>query len=110
MRRMSAVLVVISMTSCTVPRDANNVFQRFACERNGGIVKQAAFTGRHICVAPFKDGGKKCLDSSDCEGECLTYASLPEGTPVQGMCEFSIQPGGCFQPVTNGVAGDEMCE
>ena len=62
MRRIFAVLVAISVVSCAAPRGANNVFQRFACEQHGGIVKNSLYTGGHICVVPYKDGGKKCLD------------------------------------------------
>jgi hypothetical protein len=110
MRSMIAVLVSLSLSACAVPREVNNVFQRFACERHGGTVTERSMIAGPMCSVPFEDGGKECLDGSECDGDCLTYASVPPGTEVKGMCEFRVESGVCIQPVVNGVASEALCE
>lgn len=70
------------------------------------IKKTGEKTGRYVCVHTFSDGGKTCVSSNECEGDCM----VTEQTKIEsdgfygkkisgfGKCQVSNQPiVGCSQ-------------
>lgn len=44
---------------------------QIACEKRGDIWAKAGSSAAHACVKRTKDGGKRCTDSTQCQGQCL---------------------------------------
>jgi hypothetical protein len=71
-----------------------------------------------MCLAPFRDAGKACTDSSQCEGKCLVdmvivcergkECSNPEfpkpGQPFVGICQRDDRFCGSFIEIVKGQA------
>ena len=58
------------------------------------------------CVAPTRDGGKACTDSSQCEGRCLDVGNAPrQDGVVVGACQVDDNPCGTFPLIENGKHG-----
>ncbi len=52
--------------------------------------------GMPACVRPYQDGGKRCTDGSECEGDCIQEEPwVSAGTKTTGVCEVTDEPCGC---------------
>ena len=81
-----------------------------ACKGQGGLVGGIGIFGDAACIKYFSDGGRKCVDSSDCQGNCMVYGAFKPGDIVEGQCASqSPEPGGCFAEVANGKALPGIC-
>jgi hypothetical protein len=71
--------------------------------------------GSRACVVPTSNGGKRCKDSSECDGRCIVDdwdGDRPPsvGTKVSGTCEASNLTFGCFAEVRRGrIASRFLC-
>ena len=54
------------------------------CEYVGGQFIEG--NGIFICSLPTSDGGKECLDSDECEADCLASEGAKDGDEVAGSC------------------------
>ena len=81
-----------------------------ACKAKGGLIDGIGLFGEPACVVRFSDGGKRCIDSSQCEGDCMVYGEIPAGGGNQGKCASQTpEPGGCFARLVNGRAEKGIC-
>jgi hypothetical protein len=87
------------------------------CSSQGGDWRRVCVAQEYACVLPYRDAGKTCGDSSECEGECLIDSLVicekpgrcsepPEvpspGTETLGTCQRDNNPCGSFAVVRNG--------
>jgi hypothetical protein len=96
-----------------------------SCEARGGTWYPHYGETIDVCVMPFKDGGKKCTSSDECEGNCVTNVVSQLGK--QGTCQKTTDSSGCENAVESqyfdcrlddvmvrcagpGVKPDPMCE
>jgi len=68
-----------------------------SCEASGGTWYAEYGETVDVCVMPFKDGGKKCTSSDECEGSCVTNVVSQLGK--QGTCQKTTDSSGCENPV-----------
>lgn len=61
------------------------------------------------CDIKTGDGGKTCIDSSQCQGECLANKSKNTGSKTPGKCSDYIATFGCYRKVEKGIVGVELC-
>ena len=81
-----------------------------ACRRAGGEMKSGMGVGNIFCVKPAKDAGKRCTDSSQCEGRCDYKPLVPGGTSeVIGQCQVTIPSSNCYQEMRAGRVGPKIC-
>jgi hypothetical protein len=82
-----------------------------ACLGQGGAWAPICRLQRPACVLTFKDAGKACTDSDQCQGNC--YADLSKGPqagqPATGVCATNSNPCGCNARVEDGVATPTLC-
>lgn len=81
-----------------------------ACEKSGGKVEGLGMFGMPACVTYFKDGGKPCKSSTDCEGNCFSPEVKETGSLVTGICERSTRDRfGCNSAIENGRVTYSIC-
>jgi hypothetical protein len=81
-----------------------------ACQSTGGLIAGIGMFGEPACVRYFSDGGKKCSDSSDCQGNCMVYGDFKTGDQVDGQCATQTpEQGGCFAKVSSGKVQPGIC-
>lgn len=68
-----------------------------SCEARGGTWYAHYGETIDVCVMPFKDGGKKCTSSDQCEGSCVTNVVSQLGK--QGTCQRTTDSSGCQNAV-----------
>ena len=86
--------------------------ERATCEAAGGTVERVGRAGWEQCVQHYPDAGKACSGSDDCMGECRVRGDgtdIAPGTPVEGVCQATDTPFGCYAWVERGVAGPRVC-
>jgi hypothetical protein len=89
------------------------------CKRTEGEWRRVCIAQRFTCVKAYSDAGKRCRDSSECEGECIVdftvrceapgqcSEELPvpaPGSEVTGTCQRNDDPCGSFVIVRGGKA------
>ena len=79
-----------------------------ACAALGGGVEQVLFFTT-ACVYPSVDAGKRCTDSSQCEGTCQAKESAKRGSRVVGRCSERVNTWGCENMVIDGIASGLIC-
>lgn len=80
------------------------------CLAGGGTMKQVGKLQNWKCITPYKDAGKVCSDSSQCEGACQTNVTTQPGTgQVNGTCQADNNHFGCSATVVNGKLGRALC-
>ena len=100
--RLTVLALLLVLSACAVPADpppgpppaatAEN------CAAAGGEWRPVCRTQRPMCVRAYKDAGKVCTDSNQCDGRCVG-----EGEDVKsGVCEADNDPCGC---ATEMIAG-----
>lgn len=127
MRFLAPFLVLSLMTACAVPATDGtgdiNAHQRIvfegaapteaevrACHAAGGDIRPAGMRGWQHCIQSFPDAGNSCADASDCMGRCLNSGEfVGAGAAVTGQCAADDDPFGCYQEISNGVAGAGIC-
>lgn len=68
--------------------------EQMACERKGGTWSSAGGSGIKACVRRTRDGGKQCLNGTQCEGDCLARSqSCSPIAPLFG-CNEILQDNG----------------
>jgi hypothetical protein len=73
------------------------------CAQYGGTIESVCMNGIEMCIVKFKDAGKSCSDSSECDGACLSVRNdVQLGDAVLGACSQSSDPCGLFLPLKNG--------
>ena len=80
-----------------------------ACATQGGNWQPICMMQKPACVLTYKDAGKACTDSSQCQGSCIVDGTAPADQPVTGVCKATSDPCGCMQFVENGKAGYPLC-
>lgn len=80
------------------------------CRQEGGNW-DIGLGDQFYCFKTAIDGGKPCMDSSDCQFACLyTGPPLPVGEQVAGKCQSSNRSSGeCYSRVTRGKLDGYMC-
>lgn len=68
-----------------------------SCEARGGTWYAHYGETIDVCVMPFKDGGKKCTSSDECQGNCVTNVVSQLGK--QGTCQRTTDSSGCQNAV-----------
>ena len=111
---VAALTLVVGCASTVAPE-----MGEAQCERSEGEWKPVCIAQELACVKSFKDAGKRCRDSSECEGECLVdltvtcdafgecseEAEVPApGSEVSGACQRNNDPCGSFVVVRGGKA------
>lgn len=82
-----------------------------ACTANGGEVKPICRMQKPACIFTYKDAGKACTDSDQCEGRCVAAdGAMPEGgATVAGVCETDNDVCGCSAEIVGGKAVAGRC-
>ncbi len=76
-----------------------------ACIAAGGSWKRVCRAQKLTCVRRYRDAGKACSDSSQCDGRCVGDRDAPETTgQIAGVCEADSDPCGCTTEIIGGVA------
>lgn len=65
--------------------------------------------GIYTCAPRTKDGGKRCVNRSDCEYLCITKKPFPLGSTVVGECAAVVTEFGCFNYVDGGRMVSRVC-
>jgi hypothetical protein len=86
---------------------------RAACHARGGSIRKVGINMDPACVVRFRDAGKACSDSSDCEGMCIApYRNdLDEGSPSTGRCQADDYMDGswCWTEIVGGRTRGGWC-
>lgn len=81
---------------------------RAMCVAQGGFVERAGMLGAERCTMTYSDGGNICIDSSNCEGKCVTGVGGDKGA-VSGQCQKTDNPFGCYSEVLGGKVQPGLC-
>lgn len=84
------------------------------CQSAGGRIEYVGMFGMPSCIMPFKDAGKICQDSSECEGGCFVHLSnddpMPQpGEARHGKCAANNSSYGCWWQVKEGIVQQGIC-
>lgn len=89
--------------------------ERASCLAQGGEVLIAGLSYNEMCALPYRDGGRRCTSSSQCEGDCV-YAHRNDdldyprrGARVRGECQSLNYPFGCSEKVERGRLQETVC-
>ena len=80
-------------------------WERLTCPFRGGTWER--WPG--FCVITYKDGGKICRDSDECEGRCRGSFKLNKGELAIGECDRTSDTRGCQNVIEDGRAGYSYC-
>ncbi|MGY2374467.1 hypothetical protein ACW9IB_08160 [Pseudomonas sp. SDO524_S393] len=108
---LASLLLVSACTSTphTTTPPAKNA-SASECLAGGGTMRQVGKLQSWQCITPYKDAGKACTDSSQCEGECQTSVTTQSGKgPVTGACQADNGHFGCSATVEKGQLGRAIC-
>lgn len=97
--RISVVLLLIG--GCSADVDIASIRDASSCAKASGEWQRDCRKQSYSCVTLYKDAGKSCTDSSQCEGGCAielvmkcdsagncVEPEVPEpGAPVTGVCK-----------------------
>lgn len=64
------------------------------CEKVKGEWRKVGIRPVEECMVPTTDSGKKCLNSQQCEGYCMTDLTPSEVLKTKGL-KLSLKPGKC---------------
>jgi hypothetical protein len=80
-----------------------------ACRARGGTMKPVCMMGTVTCVVRYRDGGKRCTDASECEGNCVYEGEDPPPPDPNGNCQRTSDPCGCWSLMMNGRVQPALC-
>lgn len=87
--------------------------EKAVCRAEGGKPATLGPAHAEYCERRYADGGRKCTDSSQCEGKCLSktmYGDLSEDDPpVVGICQRVYPHRGCIIEVVDGRTPNVVC-
>jgi len=87
-----------SLDSMQTPDLALN--KQEVCEKEGGMwTPGEPEYGGGRCIKVYADAGKKCTNSNQCLGDCVT--NIISNLGKEGTCEKSNNRGACFNPIEN---------
>lgn len=116
MKRVLAVCALLLLGACSSPSSnaptqaPDQDASASACLAGGGTMTQVGKLQTWKCITPYKDAGKACTDSSQCEGECRTSVNTQPGKgPVTGACQADNGHFGCSATVEKGQLGRALC-
>lgn len=65
-----------------------NIINEIICKNNGGLWTYQVTPPRgynmYVCLEQYSDGGKRCRNSSDCQGDCV----LEQNEYSEAFCKF----------------------
>jgi hypothetical protein len=93
--------------AATEPRPTANETRQ--CSARGGTIQPVCLSGGLACVVPYRDGGKRCSDKSDCTGQCLYEGPAPAPPAATGSCQRTNDPCGCKSPIHHGHVQSTVC-
>ncbi len=80
------------------------------CEKQGGEIIEVGLLELPTCIYSYKDAGKECHNSSECEGRCESRdVNIESWVSTTGVCQEQSFAGGCFSEIENGVAMPVIC-
>lgn len=79
------------------------------CVSQGGFVERAGILGAERCTMTYSDGGNICIDSSNCQGKCVTGVGGGDSNAVSGQCQKTDNPFGCYSEVLGGKVQPGLC-
>jgi putative hemolysin len=82
---------------------------RAMCVSQGGFVERAGILGAERCTMTYSDGGNICIDSSNCQGKCVTGVGGEDSNAVNGQCQKTNNPFGCYSEVLGGKVQPGLC-
>ena len=82
---------------------------RAMCVSQGGFVERAGILGAERCTMTYSDGGNICIDSSNCQGKCVTGVGGGDSNAVSGQCQKTDNPFGCYSEVLGGKVQPGLC-
>lgn len=96
-------------TESQIPRSDTKLsaVDRAVCLSKGGFVERAGLLGAERCTLRYSDGGNICIDSSNCQGKCLTEVNAKD--VVSGQCQKTDNPFGCHSEVLGGKVQPGLC-
>lgn len=104
---LAALLLVSACSTATPPAQDSSAS---SCLAGGGTMKQVGKLQSWKCITPYKDAGKACTDSSQCEGDCQTSVTTQtDTTPISGTCQVDNSHFGCSATVEKGKLGRAIC-
>lgn len=120
MRIASLAILLLALTACTPvagpapssPTPVALAADPAACKAAGGGIRPVCRMQQAACVIAYKDAGKACTDSDQCQGRCVTgdEGDAPvAGSATIGLCEADSDPCGCSTEVIGGKAASTLC-
>ena len=82
------------------------------CIARGGRMEPQGRMQTLQCVVAYTDGGQRCTDGDQCQGDCRVEesAGLPRaGAAAVGRCQASSSRFGCYATVKDGRAQAAIC-
>lgn len=89
--------------------DKLSIIERSKCLARGGKVERAGILNVERCTLPYSDGGKLCIDSSNCSGKCVVDDTNKTNGAFSGICQIDDNPFGCYSEVVAGEAQPKLC-
>ena len=82
-----------------------------ACSAHDGTITKVGRQQCHQCIVTYKDAGKACQDSTECQGTCERQGEfVAAGTANQvGQCTVDSSPFGCRQLIEKGITQPAIC-
>lgn len=103
--------VLLCCVETTGSLAAGPTFNQANCEAQGGTWGRFGTYEGNICRLATRDGGRPCMDSSQCESACFTDQTLEKNVKVSGKCfEWSDTRGACLNRVQRGKSIGVSCD
>jgi hypothetical protein len=78
---------VPTLVSTVLPSASPSSMGKVSCKIRGGRWEPLGLLGPEGCILPTSDGGKECVDSSQCETFCIAPSNISSSaTNVVGEC------------------------
>lgn len=94
MKKTNKLLLGVLLTLSLIFTGCSNS-EKIECENQGGEYIEQGLSQSLTCVMPTKDFGKECIDSSECEGLCISENN-------KGVCSEKDTNFGCNEILENG--------
>ena len=80
-----------------------------ACTSAGGTWRREGMIGQEMCIFTYADAGKRCTSGSECLGDCRAEGAAAPSGAVEGRCQATSSPFGCYSNVEQGQVSGGMC-
>ena len=121
MRIASLAILFLALTACTPvagpapapmsPTPVALAADPAACQAAGGAIRPVCRMQQPACVIAYRDAGKACTGSDQCDGRCVAddgYSPKAPG-PVAAHCEADSDRCGCATEVIGGQGQATLC-